>query len=100
MDLVKGDPAKEAIARFMTLAATVSRPLAAPPNVPADRVDLLRRAFDATLKDSDFLAQAKRAGFNINPMTGAEVQKAIAEVMSSPKETIAAAKQMLALEPK
>jgi tripartite-type tricarboxylate transporter receptor subunit TctC len=99
-DLVKGDPAKEAIARFMTLAATVSRPLAAPPNVPADRVDLLRRAFDATLKDPDFLAQAKRAGFNINPMTGAEVQKAIAEVMSSPKETIAAAKQMLALEPK
>ena len=98
-DLVKGDPAKEAIARFMTLATMISRPLVAPPNVPADRVESLRRAFDATLRDSDFLAAAKKAGFNINPMTGEEVQKAITEVMSSPPEVIAAAKKMLETQP-
>jgi tripartite-type tricarboxylate transporter receptor subunit TctC len=98
-DLVKGDSGKEAITRFMTLAAMISRPLAAPPNVPADRVQSLRRAFDVTLKDPDFLAQARKAGFNINPMTGEEVQKAIQELMSSPKETIAAAKRMLEKQP-
>ncbi|HWG04108.1 MAG TPA: hypothetical protein VG271_03755, partial [Beijerinckiaceae bacterium] len=46
IDLVKGDAAKEQIARFMTLATMISRPLTAPPNVPADRVQILRRAFD------------------------------------------------------
>lgn len=99
-ELVQGDAAKQSIARFMTFAAMISRPLAAPPNVPPDRVQILRRAFNATLEDADFRAQAKKAGFNINPMSGEDVQTAVEEVMSSPKETIAAARQMLETQPK
>ena len=89
LDLVKGDPQKESIARFLSLTTSISRPLAAPPNVPADRVALLRRAFDATLRDPEFLAQAEKEQVDIDPMTGEEVQSAIAQVLATPHDVIA-----------
>ena len=52
-DLVKGDTQKEQVARFVSLALSVSRPLAAPPAVSPDRVAILRRAFDAAMKDAN-----------------------------------------------
>ena len=45
LDLVKGDPAREPIAKFMSQAVAIARPVAAPPGVPAERVEILRRAF-------------------------------------------------------
>src|SRR5215469_9244419 len=60
LDLVKGDTQREAVAQFMSYAVSIARPLAAPPGVPADRVTLLRRAFDDTLKDPIFLADAEK----------------------------------------
>src|SRR4051794_24764644 len=88
-DLVTGDARKEAIADFMSLAVSVARPFAAPPGVPEDRVALLRRAFDATMKDSEFLAEAQKMRSDIDPMTGAETQSAIARILGTPKEVIA-----------
>ena len=67
----------------------MSRPLAAPPNVPDDRVALLRRAFDATVRDPEFLAQAEKQQVDINPMSGEEVESAIARVLAAPKDVIA-----------
>src|SRR4051794_11377158 len=58
-ELVASNPKNEAIAKFMSLSVTAARPLAAPPGVPNERVAILRRAFDATMKDPDFLAAAK-----------------------------------------
>src|SRR5436309_1294000 len=49
LDLVKGDSAREPIAMFMSRAVAIARPVAAPPGVPPDRVEMLRRAFDATM---------------------------------------------------
>jgi tripartite-type tricarboxylate transporter receptor subunit TctC len=98
IDLVKGDAGKERIARFMTLGTMISRPLAVPPDTPADRVEILRRAFDATVKDAEFVAQARKAGLNINPMSGEEVQSATNELISSPKETLDAVRSILALQ--
>jgi tripartite-type tricarboxylate transporter receptor subunit TctC len=88
-DLVTGDARKEAIADFMSLAVSVARPFAAPPGVPEDRVALLRRAFDATMKDSEFLAEAQKMHSDIDPMTGPETQSAIARILGTPKEVIA-----------
>ena len=89
LDLVKGDPQKESIARFLSLTTAISRPLAAPPNVPADRLALLRQAFDATMHDPEFLEQAEKQQIDIDPMTGEELQSAIAQVLGTPKDVIA-----------
>jgi tripartite-type tricarboxylate transporter receptor subunit TctC len=88
-DLVKGDSQKEAIAKFMSLAVAIARPLAAPPGVPDDRVAILRQAFDATMKDADFLADAARQHSDIDPMSGAETQAAVARLLGTPKPVIA-----------
>jgi tripartite-type tricarboxylate transporter receptor subunit TctC len=95
MDLVKGDARKEAMVRFITLSLAPSRPLALPPNVPKERIDLLRRAFDRTMEDPAFLADAGRTGFDIAPMTGEAVQDAVTQMMSTPKDIIAETKSIM-----
>ena len=87
-DMVAGDPVHEPIARFMSLSLTVTRPLAAPPGVPEERVRILRRAFDATMKDPAFLADAERVGSEIDPMGGREVEQAVAQIMATPKDVV------------
>lgn len=55
---------------FLSNAATVGRPLATTPGVPADRVAALRKAFQETLTDPEFVADAAREGAVLNPMSG------------------------------
>jgi tripartite-type tricarboxylate transporter receptor subunit TctC len=63
-----------------------SRPLTIPPGTPKDRLEALRRAFKATLADSDFLAQANKLKLDINYVSGEESEKWVSEVLSiSPK---------------
>ena len=87
-DLVSGDPKKAAIAKFMSQSVTAARPLAAPPGVPDDRVAMLRRAFDSTMKDPEFLAAAKARGSDIDPMTGEETQAIITAFLATPKPVL------------
>ena len=83
---------KAAVAEFLSLSMAISRPLAAAPGVPEDRVEILRRAFDAALKSPELLADAQKVGFDINPMTGEEVQDGIERVINAPKDVIARSK--------
>jgi tripartite-type tricarboxylate transporter receptor subunit TctC len=94
-ELVTGDPKNEAIAKFMSLSVTAARPLAAPPGVPDERVAVLRRAFDATMKDPAFLAAAKTRGADIDPMTGEETQAVITAFLATPKSVLADLKAAL-----
>ena len=61
------------------------RPFFVPPGVPADRVQALRRAFDATMKDPEFLADAKKFSLEIDPITGEQAQELIAKVLKTPQ---------------
>ena len=88
LDLVRGDPTREPIAKFMSNAVAIARPLAAPPGVPEDRVDILRRAFDQTMKDPEFLAEAARLNAEIDPLTGQQVQDVVTQVLRTPKNVI------------
>ena len=94
-DLVAANPKKQAIARFMSLAVAVARPLAAPPGVPDERVAILRRAFDATMRDQAFLAEASKLNSDIEPMSGADTQAAIASILDTPKPVITDVKAAL-----
>lgn len=53
----------------------IGRPLIAPPGVPKERVEALRRAFDQTMKDPDFIADAKREKLDVIPIPGARLQE-------------------------
>ena len=88
-DLVRGDPKKETIAGFLSLAGAIARPLAAPPGVPDERVEMLRRAFAATMKDPEVLAEARAQRSDVEPMTGEETAAAIARLLATPKSVIA-----------
>ena len=61
-------------------------PFLAPPGVPADRVDALRKAFMATMQDKDFLAEAAQQGVEVRPVEGAYLQNLLGEVYTTPKE--------------
>jgi tripartite-type tricarboxylate transporter receptor subunit TctC len=61
------------------------RPYFVPPGVPEDRVQALRRAFDATMKDPEFLADAKKFSLEIDPITGEQAQTLIAKVLATPQ---------------
>jgi tripartite-type tricarboxylate transporter receptor subunit TctC len=70
----------------------MGRPYAAPPAIPADRLKALRDAFDATMKDKDFLAEAEKAKLEITPVDGAAVQKIVDTVAAKPKDILQQAK--------
>jgi len=79
VDLARTDE-ERAILRAVMNATEVGTAFFTAPGVPADRVEALRRAFDATMKDPEFLAEAQRINVTVNPMTGEELQKLVAEV--------------------
>ena len=72
-------PTEEArkILAFYTSGAAVGRSILAPPSIPADRVEILRRAFDAAIKDPELLAGIERAQQEFQPASGEELQKLI-----------------------
>jgi tripartite-type tricarboxylate transporter receptor subunit TctC len=91
MDKAKSAKDKDAL-KLIFASQTAGRPFTAPPGVAADRLTILRRAFDATMKDSEFLADTQRAKLEIDAVTGEEVAKLIGEIYRSSPEVIAAAK--------
>ena len=62
------------------------RPYVVAPQVPKDRVEALRKAFWATLKDPELLADAKRANLEVDPVSADDVQALIAKIYASPRE--------------
>jgi tripartite-type tricarboxylate transporter receptor subunit TctC len=86
------DPKKREIFNLLTASAVVGRPYIAPKAAPADRVAALRSAFDATMKDPEFLADSERQRLQVTPMTGAEVESFIKELYRAPPDIVAAAR--------
>jgi tripartite-type tricarboxylate transporter receptor subunit TctC len=68
---------------------SMARPFAAPPDLPADRKQALRQAFDAAMADAEFLAEAKQRGLEVNPVSGAAIDMLISELYGTPAEIVA-----------
>jgi tripartite-type tricarboxylate transporter receptor subunit TctC len=73
----------------------LGRPLTITPGVPVDRVAALRAAFDATMKDPDFLADAKALHFDVDPIEGVAMQKTIGQILAVPGNVARRAKHLL-----
>jgi tripartite-type tricarboxylate transporter receptor subunit TctC len=78
----------------------IAWPFAAPPGLPADRASALRAGFDGTMKDTAFLAEAKKAGLEVDPVPGAEMDRLIAELYRTPPDIVAEAKKAAATDSK
>lgn len=82
MEFAKTEEARKIIrARLHTLGPTL-RPYVLPPGTPQDRVEILRKAFRATIADPEFLAESKRAKLDIDPLSGAELESNVREVFN------------------
>ncbi len=84
LDLVKDDLDRRAIIMALT-PFTMGRPFTVGPGVSADRVDILRKAFDATMRDPLFIADAKKGRLPLDPISGTEVQYLIGQMYAQPK---------------
>jgi tripartite-type tricarboxylate transporter receptor subunit TctC len=79
VELAKTDEQRQ-ILRAVMNATEIGTAFFTTPNVPKDRVEALRRAFDATMKDPEFLAEAAKTHLTIGPLPGEELQSLVAEV--------------------
>jgi tripartite-type tricarboxylate transporter receptor subunit TctC len=87
LDLAKNDADRAAL--LLVLARLdFGRPFFLPPNVPADRVEALRKAFDDTMKDPGFLAEAEKLKLDIDPLDGKKVSELVAHVLATPKDVV------------
>ena len=88
LDIAKTED-ERAVLRLMLARLEYGRPFFLPPNVPAPRVETLRRAFDATMKNPDYLAEADKLRIDIDPLTGEQVAALVEQVSRTAPETVA-----------
>jgi len=84
INLAKTDEARRLLKLGVQDAAAYARPFVLPPGTPKERVELLRKAFHATLEDKAFLAETEKAMLNIDPLTGEELVQMVADLGTLP----------------
>jgi hypothetical protein len=83
MDLAKNDDDRTLL-RLLSASTHVGRPIFTTPDVPPERVEALRKAFDAMVGDPAFLEQAKKEHFDIDAVSGEALQKLVSEIVAMP----------------
>jgi len=85
----------QAVLALLNFPEDAGRPFVMPPGSPAPMVAALRKAFDATVADKEFLAEANKVAMEIEPMSGAEVQRLLAAAYETPQPLIVKATELL-----
>lgn len=91
-------PEQTEMLRLFSNASDIGRFILSTPDTPAERIEALRRAFDAMLKDPEFIADLKTQKLELNPLKGEELQKLVEDVASVPDDLVARAKKVYAGE--
>jgi len=92
LDFAKTDE-QRAILKMIFARQVMGRPYVAPPNLPADRLAVLRQAFMDTMNDKDFLAEADKTQLEVNPVSGEDVDKLVKDIYATPADIVAKAKE-------
>lgn len=90
------DPSDRALVRFLSSSATVGRQFVAPPGVAEDQLRILQDAFNATVVDPAFLEEAAQRNLAIEPLTATELRAVVDDVLATPPEIVAAAREYAA----
>jgi hypothetical protein len=88
LDLADREADRDAL-RLVMARLDIGRPFFLPPNVPPERVAALRRAFDATVKDPAFLAEADKLKIDVDPLTGEQLAALVEQVSRTAPDTVA-----------
>ena len=94
IELAKNEDDRKVLA-FISADTGITRAFVTTPDTPRERVDTLRRAFDATMKDPQFLAEADKAGMDISPLSGEDAQKVAGSIADTEPAVLARAKAIL-----
>jgi hypothetical protein len=97
IDVAKTEEDRQALQLLFSRLDT-GRPFFTAPDVPAPRVEALRRAFDATMKDAGFIEDSERAKTEIDPMTGEEMTKLIGDLYQTPAGVVTRVQNALDLK--
>jgi tripartite-type tricarboxylate transporter receptor subunit TctC len=89
------DPKELRALRLIFARQSMARPYVAPPGLPEERKQALRRAFDETMKDPAFLEEAKKTELEVHPVSGAEIDTLLTELYESPPEVVQLAKDAI-----
>jgi len=81
-------PEHKAVLNLIVSRQTMARPYVAPPGVPSERLQALQHAFDATMHDPAFLADARRQDLEVLPVTAAEAAALLKDAYSTPPELV------------
>ena len=95
VDLAPNEDAR-AVFELMAMTSDVGRPFAMPPGAPADRVTAVRRAFDAMVKDPEFIADAAQIKEEVEPKSGEDLQDLVRRIVNVQPSTIARFRAALA----
>jgi tripartite-type tricarboxylate transporter receptor subunit TctC len=87
LDLAKNDEQRKTL-EYLYAGQDIGRPFVAPPDLPPERLKMLRDAFNATMKDPEFIADVKRNKFDLEPETGEHLAALIAKIYATPKPII------------
>jgi tripartite-type tricarboxylate transporter receptor subunit TctC len=87
LDFAKTEEQKSAV-RYIYAGQGIGRPFVAPPDLETGRLQLLRSAFDATMKDPEFLAEAKKSKLDLEPENGAYLEALIRQIYATPKPLV------------
>jgi hypothetical protein len=93
MTELTSDPEKKRILTIYSGDVALGRSFITTPGVPADRLAALRKAFDETVKDPEFLADAKNINMQVRPLGHEELAAAAQEILSTPPELVEKAKK-------
>ena len=94
LDLVKDGEDREVL-NLILIRQEMGRPIVTSPGVPAERVAVLRAAFDRTMKDPDFLVDAEKQSMEIKPLTGAAIDKLLGTAYGAPQPIVARAASLV-----
>ena len=84
------------ILKLFLISQEMARPFAAPPSIPDDRKAALVAAFEATMRDPEFLAEAQKLNMDVNPLGGKTIDGLLAELYATPRAVIEKAAQAIA----
>jgi tripartite-type tricarboxylate transporter receptor subunit TctC len=95
INYAKTDEARKLIQALVHSVGPAARPYVLPPGTPKDRIATLQKAFMDVMKDPEFLADAKKAKLDINPLDGAELERNVKDVFNLDKALLPKAKEIL-----